>query len=81
MLARVLAMALYPYVCLCLSVTSRSSAETDERIELVFGMGASFHPSYTVKGKFGYLQKISVLHSGTLSQTPDLENYGISIFD
>jgi len=31
-----------------LSVTSRSSAKTDERIELVFGVGASFHPSYTV---------------------------------
>jgi len=36
-------MALY----LCLSVTSRSSIETDERIELVFGMGASFHLPYT----------------------------------
>ena len=31
-----------------LSVTSRSSAKTDERIEVVFGVGASFHPSYTV---------------------------------
>ena len=35
-------------VCVCLSVTSRSSIETDERIGLVLGMGASFHPSYTV---------------------------------
>jgi len=43
-------------VCLCLSVTSRSSVETDERIELVFGMGASFHLSYKFpKRKFGYL--------------------------
>jgi len=30
----------------CLS--SRCSIETDERIELVFGMWTSFHPSYTV---------------------------------
>jgi len=46
MLARLLAMALCPSVCL--SVTSRSSIETVERIELVFGMRASFHPSCTV---------------------------------
>jgi len=34
-------------VCLSVSVfvTSRSSVETAERIELVFGMGASYHPS------------------------------------
>jgi len=37
-----------------LSVTSRSSIETVERIELVFGMRASFHPSFTVlKGNSG----------------------------
>ena len=30
------------------SVTSRSSTKTAERIELVFGIWASFHPSYTV---------------------------------
>jgi len=35
-------------VCVRLSVTSRSSTKTAERIELVFGMWASFHPSYTV---------------------------------
>ena len=29
------------------SVTSRNSIETAERIELVFGLGASFNPSYT----------------------------------
>ena len=40
----VLAMALCPSV----SVTSRCSIETAERIELVFGMWASFQPSYTV---------------------------------
>jgi len=35
-------------MCLCLSVTSQCSIETAERIELVFGVWASFHPSYTV---------------------------------
>ena len=33
---------------LCLSVTSRCSIETDERIELAFGVWASFHQSCTV---------------------------------
>jgi len=33
---------------LCPSVTSQCSIETAQRIELVFGMWASFHPSYTV---------------------------------
>jgi len=54
MLARELAMAL----CLSVSVTSRCSIETGERIGLVFGAGASFHMSlHCVKRKFGYLQK------------------------
>ena len=44
MLARVLAL-LCLYVCL--SVSSRSSIKTVEGIELVFGVGASFHLSYT----------------------------------
>ena len=46
-------------VCLsvCLCVTSQSSGETDERIELFFGTGASFDLSYTVNRKFGYLLK------------------------
>ena len=35
-------------VSACLSVTSWCSVEPAERIELVFGMEASFHPSYTV---------------------------------
>jgi len=48
MLARVLAMTLYPSVRLSVSVKSRSSIETTERIELVFDTGASIHPSYTV---------------------------------
>ena len=38
-------------LCLCLSVTSRCSIEMAERIELVFRMGASFHPSHTVLKK------------------------------
>ena len=37
-------MALCPSVRL--SITSRCSIETDERIELVFGVGASFHLCY-----------------------------------
>jgi len=45
MLARVLAMALR--LTVSVSVTSRCSVETDERIELVFGMEVSFHLSYT----------------------------------
>ena len=33
---------------LCLSITSWCSVKTEKRIELVFGIGASFHLSYTV---------------------------------
>jgi len=44
-------------LCLCLSVTSRSSIETAERIELVFGMRASFHPSYTVLKRNSVISK------------------------
>ena len=54
-LALVLAMAL------CLSVTSRCSIETAERIELGFGKEASFHLSYTVLKKIRVSPKISVL--------------------
>jgi len=53
------------------SVTSRCSVKTDERIELVFGVGASFHLSYTVlEEKFGISRNkgsslwIFVLNSG-----------------
>jgi len=46
MLARVLAMALCPFPSV--SVTSRCSIETDERIGPVFGTEASFDLSYTV---------------------------------
>ena len=45
-LARVIATALCPSVCL--SVTSRCSIKSGERIYLVSGMGASFDQSYTV---------------------------------
>jgi len=40
-----IAMALCPSDRLSVSVIGRSSVETDERIELVFGTGASFLPS------------------------------------
>ena len=36
------------FACVCLSVTSGCSIEKAERIELVFGRGASFDLSYTV---------------------------------
>jgi len=46
MLARVLAMALCP--CLSLSVISRCSIKRNERINLLFGMKASFDQSCAV---------------------------------
>jgi len=52
MLARVLAMAL------CLSVTSPCSIETDEQIELVISMNASFDQSYCAMRNFRQLQKL-----------------------
>jgi len=64
-------------VCLsvCLFVTSQSSIETGERIVLVLGMGASFdHPMLSCK-KIRVSPKITALPSGTLSDTPDLENF------
>ena len=58
-------------VSVCLSVTSRCSIETAEQIELVFGMSASFHPSYTVLKGNSVISKIKgtslwnfVLNSG-----------------
>ena len=59
-------------VCLCLSQVG--VIEMDERIELVWGMGAFFHLSYTVFYGNSGNSKIMVLPSGTLSQTVDLEN-------
>jgi len=64
-LARVLAMAL----CLCprLSVTSRCSLKWDERINMVFGMRASFDKYYfAFQGNSG-IYKIRLLRSGTFS--------------
>ena len=71
-----------PVLCLsvsvCLSVTSPCSIETDERIELVFGVVASFYLFYAVlKGNSG-ISKIRALLSGTLSQTPDLKNFALA---
>jgi len=46
------------YEPVSVSVCHKCSIETVERIELVFGMRASFHPVlHCVKRKFGYLQK------------------------
>jgi len=57
--------AMAVYLC----VTNRSSIKTVEQIELVFGVVASFHMSYTlVEGNCG-ISKIRVQSSGTLSQT------------
>ena len=47
----------------------------DERIELVFGTGSSFHLSCTVLNGNSDSSKIRVHYSGTLSQNPDLENF------
>ena len=62
-------------VSVCLSVTSRSSVETAERIELVFGMGASFHPSYNVLKGNSVISKNKGTSLWNFSQTPDLENF------
>jgi len=54
MLAQVLAKVLCPCVSVRLSVTSRSSIETAELIELAFGTGTSSQPYYTaLKGNSG----------------------------
>jgi len=55
--------------------TSRSYIKTTDWVELVFGMGAFFH---CVRRKFGYLQKITVLPSRTLSQTLAIENFAFA---
>jgi len=47
---RILAMALCPSVCLCLSMTSRSSIKTAERIELILVLELlSTHPTLCEK--------------------------------
>jgi len=64
MLARVLVVTL----CLCLSVTSWCS------IEMVDGASWFLACRHCVRKGIQVSTKISVLSSGTLSQTPDLEN-------
>ena len=54
------------------SVTSRYCIETTGRIELVFGMKASF---YLCCKEIRVSPEIRVLPSGTLSETPDLDNF------
>ena len=56
-----------PWPCVSPSITSRSSTKTAERIELGFGMWASFHPFYTVLKGNSVISKIRALPSGTLS--------------
>jgi len=78
-LALVLAMALCPSVRRSVSVKSRSSIETAERIELVFGVGASFHLSYTLlTGNSSVSKNKGTIPSGTLSRTPDSENFAMA---
>ena len=52
---------------------SKCSIETAEQVELVFGMGVSFHSSYTVLKEIWVSPKMRVLPSGTLTLTPDLK--------
>jgi len=66
-------------VCVCLCVTSRSSIETAEWIELVFGMRASFQLSYTLLKRNSVTLNIRVLSSGTLSNLEFC--FGISIVE
>ena len=56
-------------VCLsvCLSVTSRCSIEVVGRIELEFGVDASFDQFYTVFKEIQVSTKIGVLPSATFS--------------
>ena len=63
-------------VVVCPSVTSQYCIEAAGRIELVFGMGASFHLSHTVFiRKFGYLQKQGYFPLELCPKTLDLENF------
>jgi len=62
-------------LCLCLSVTSRCSIKSDERINLVFGMGTSFHQPYTVFKEIQISTKIGYLPLGLF---PKLRTYKIS---
>jgi len=66
MLARVLAVALDLSLCLCLSVISRCSVDSGGRIELVFGIEASFDLFCAVL-QLVRNTNIRALPSGTLS--------------
>ena len=63
-------------VCVCLSVChNRSSIETAEWIELVFGTGAAFHLSYSVLKWNSGIFKNNGTRPGTLSKTPDFKKF------
>ena len=67
----------YPVsLSVCLSLTSRCSIEMNGRVELVCLICRllSTYPSLCYK-EIQVSAKISVLPSGTLSKTPDLENF------
>ena len=71
-------MALCLPVCLSVSVTSQCSIDAGILITLVFGMGASIHPSEEIPVPL----KIRVLPSRSLLQTPVRKFcYGILIVE
>ena len=66
-----------PRVCVCVRVC-RSSIETDERIELplAWELPSTYPIRFVVKKNSGTSKnKVSLLPSGTLFQTPDLKNF------
>jgi len=65
-------------VSVCLSVTSRCSIKTNKWVELVFGMGASFHLSYTVLKGNSVISKSKVTSLWNFDQTPDLETFALA---
>jgi len=64
-------------MCLCLLQVGVLSKVAECIIELVFGLGASFHLFYTVQKKFKISPKM-VLAYGTLSQTPDIKKFALA---
>jgi len=73
----VYAVVVCPSVC-CLSFCPSQAGVVSKRLDesswVFFGMEASFHLSFTCK-EISVSSKISVLPSGTSSQTPDIENF------
>ena len=68
---------MYLSICqsVCLSVKRRNCIETTGRVELVSGVSASFHLSYTVlQGNLG-ISKIRPLRSGTFPQKSGLRKF------